>query len=79
MKRKIVISVLWAVAFAAVGFLGEMVIYAILGLAGVASWKPSTVVFIGRGLSFLFFGMPVLGLILGLRGVLPGTRQLRPV
>lgn len=75
MKRGITFSILWAVGFAAVTFLAEMVAYAVLGFAGIASWRPSIVVIIGRSLSFMLFAMPVLGLILGLRGTLPGTKQ----
>jgi uncharacterized membrane protein YtjA (UPF0391 family) len=75
MKRKIIFSLLWAVVFAVITFLSEMLIGAILGFAGIASWKESTVVFIGRTLSFLFFVMPVVGLVLGLVDLLPGTRH----
>lgn len=75
MKRRIIFSVLWAGVFATATFLAEMLIFAILGFAGIASWNQSTVVLIGRCLSLLLFAMPLLGLILGLRGRLPGTRQ----
>ena len=69
------LSILWAAVFAAVTFIAEMLIYALLGFAGIASWKHSTVVLIGRGLSLLLFGMPLVALVLGLRGLLPGTRH----
>lgn len=75
MKRRIIFSLLWAAVFAAVTFIAEMLMYALLGFAGIASWKQSTVVLIGRGLSLLLLVTPLAGLILGLRGLLPGTRQ----
>ena len=75
MRRKIIFSVLWAIAFGAATLLVEMVIYAILGFAGIASWKESTVVLIGVSLSLLFFAMPILGLVFGLCGALPGTKR----
>ena len=78
MKRKIIFSVLWAGAFALAALLMNMVLFAILGFAGIASRKQPTAVLIGRCLSYFSFTMPVIGLILGLRGLLPGTRKQNP-
>ena len=76
--KKILFSILWAGIFAALTFIAEVVTYAVLAAIGFTSWKQSTVVLIGRSLYYLFFAMPLLGLILGLRGVLPGTRSRNP-
>ena len=78
MIKKILFSILWAAVFAAVTFVVEVIIYAALASAGFANWKHSTVVLIGRFLYYLFFAVPLLGLILGLRGVLPGTKSRKP-
>ena len=74
MKKKIAFTALWTITFGMVTFIAGMIGFAVLGFAGMASWKESTVVLIGRSWSFVFFTMPVLGLILSLFGVLPGTR-----
>src|SRR6266496_409456 len=66
MKRKILFTVLWTVIFAVVTLVVGIVGFAILGGAGLASWRESTVVFIGRTWSIVFFLMPVLGLVLSL-------------
>ena len=75
MKKKVFFTVLWTVVFAVVTFIAGMVGFGVLGLAGAASWKESTTVLIGRTWSFVFFAMPVFGLVLSLFGVLPGTRK----
>jgi len=75
MKRRIIFSILWAAAFCAAALLVGMLALGIVGLAGMASLGQTTVVFIGRCWSLFLFGMPVLGVILGLRGLLPGTRR----
>lgn len=51
-----------------------MVTLGILGLAGIERWQQSTVVLIGRTLSYSSIAAPVVGLILGLYGKLPGTK-----
>ena len=77
MKRKILFTVLWTVIFTVVTLVVGMVGFAVLGGAGLASWRESVVVLIGSTWSFVFFLMPVLGLVLSLFGVLPGTCRKR--
>ncbi len=75
MKKRILFTVLWTLAFTIVTFSMGMISFAVLGFAGMDTWKDSTVVLIGRSWAFVFFGAPVLGLLLSVRGVLPGTRK----
>ncbi len=77
MKKKVFFTVLWTAVFAGVTLIAGMVGFGLLGLAGLAAWKGSTVVFIGKTWSLVLFAMPVLGLILSLFGVLPGTHCKR--
>ena len=77
MKRKVLFTVMWTIVFAVITFIAGMVGFAVLSFAGIASWKESTVVLIGRTWSVVFFTIPVLGLVLSLLGVLPGTRNKR--
>ncbi len=74
MIRTLLFGIVWAVIFGLVTLLGAMVSYAILGLAGINSWEPSTVFVIGRCMFFLCLAAPAVGFILGLAGILPGAR-----
>jgi hypothetical protein len=50
----------------------------LLGYAGWSSWglSDSTLLRIGISWSLILWGMPVIGLILGLLGKLPGTKRV---
>ena len=74
--RRTIFIVLLTVVFTVLTFIAGVVGFALLGFSGTASWREATVVFIGRSWSVLFFGMPVLGLVLGSFGKLPGTRRI---
>jgi hypothetical protein len=76
MKRAIFI-ILWSVGFAVLTLVVGMLSFGLLGSAGMASWRESTILVIGRSWSVIFFGMPVLGLVLGLLGKLPGTTRTK--
>ena len=74
MKRATFI-ILWTIAFAVLTLLVGGLVFALLGRAGAESWSQATIVKLGMSWSVIFFGMPVLGLILGLLGKLPGTKR----
>jgi hypothetical protein len=78
MKKKILFTILWIIVFTVVTFIAGKVGFAILvPLIGMASWKESTLVWITGIWLCIFFAMPVLGLVLSVFGVLPGTRYKR--
>jgi hypothetical protein len=74
MKRAVFI-ILWSVGFAGLTLVVGMLSFGLLGIAGMASWRESRILVIGRSWSVILFGMPVLGLILGLLGKLQGTTR----
>ena len=75
--KRISLVILWTIVFAILTLLGGMLCFGLLGFAGIASWKPSIVVLIGRTWSILAVAVPLLGLALGLLGKLPGTRRAK--
>jgi hypothetical protein len=75
--KKSVVTLVWTVTFAAAYGLLSMLMFAILGFFGIVR-EPTT----GRVPSYmwvfgvwawLFWAFPLLGLVLSLRGILPGT------
>jgi len=76
MKRPIFI-ILWTAGFAALALIIGCLGFALLGFVGMATWKEATVVLVGRGWSAIAFGVPVVGLLLGLLGKLPGTGRIK--
>jgi hypothetical protein len=77
MKRKVLFSIVWTLTFTVAALSAGMVAFAILGVAGMASWKEPTVIWIGRVWSLTFFAAPGSALVLSLLGVLPGTSSRR--
>ena len=69
---------LWTVGLTTAMLVVGIIGFALLGFAGVPSWNQSTVVLIGRCWSVAFFGVPVVGFVLGVVGKLPGTRRTKP-
>ena len=77
--KRVIFIVLWTVMFFVITFIAGMVSFGLFSFAGIESWKQSTIVFFGRSWSVMIFGVPVLGLVLGLFGKLPGTKRIRLV
>ena len=75
--KKIMFVILWTVAFAVLGFIAAMIYFCILGNAGMASWSQAACLRAGMSSAVLFYGIPLLGLILGLCGKLPGTKRVQ--
>lgn len=75
--KRILLIVLWPVAFWVVTMIVGMFGFGLLGLAGVESWDASWLLAIGFTWSWIFIGMPILGLVLALLGKLPGTRKVK--
>ena len=73
--RRVIFIILWTVAFAVLTLLAGCVGFALLGHVKMESWSQSAVVRLGMGWSVIFFGVPTVGLILGLLGKLPGTKR----
>ena len=73
--KRVTFIILWTIAFAVLTLLVGGLSFALLGRAGAESWNQDTIVKIGVSWSVIFFGMPVLGLVLGLLGKLPGTKR----
>ena len=71
--KRIAFTLLWAIAFMAGAAIAEFTLFTVLNQLGHGEWGRSTGGLMAAW-SFVFFIMPVLGLILGLRGLLPGTR-----
>ena len=74
MKRLLFI-ILWTVGLIPVAFILFMGLGVLLGLAGAASWKLTTLELIGRMLAFGITGIPLTGMLLGILGILPGTKR----
>jgi hypothetical protein len=73
--KRLVCIVLWTVCFAVMTFSVWMMTWDWLGRSGIATvWTDSTVNLIRGMVSCTYFAMPLLGLILGLFGKLPGTK-----
>jgi hypothetical protein len=76
MKRKTIFTSLWMGGFAAATFLFGLVTLAILAYSRITSL--ASLQYIERTLKLLFFSSPLIALFLGLRGALPGTKQIMP-
>jgi hypothetical protein len=74
MKRTITI-ISWTIAFAVVTWLIGFIAFPLLASGGYVSSSSSTQMAITMIWLVLFFSMPVLGLVLGLLGKLPGTKK----
>lgn len=80
MKKRILLSFVWSLGFATAGLLIWMIIFRGLGFFGVFSddHKPGVRFFYPILVKVYFWSMcasPVIGLVLGIWGVLPGTRR----
>jgi len=83
MRKRILLSLIWAIALPAMCMVASMLMFAILGLAGFAKTSPPrehsagwyafviTTGFWAR----LFWASPVIGFVLAFFGRLPGTRR----
>jgi hypothetical protein len=82
-RKRILLSVLWAILLPAICFVGSMLMFGILGLLGFQKWAPSPehrlgwfvfgpVAFTWAWLSML---SPITGFTLAFFGYLPGTRS----
>jgi uncharacterized membrane protein len=74
MKKKIAFTVLWILVFSVIAFFLSMVMFAILGKSGVSETTPWLGIF-GVVWSWTLLSVPVIALILCIRGALPGTRR----
>ena len=74
MKRAIII-IGWTIAFAVVTSLFLVIAITLLALGGHVPASPSTQWDITIIELVVFFSMPVIGLVLGLLGKLPGTKR----
>jgi len=54
-----------------------MIGFRLLGQIGVAKFSSSILLAVSMCWAIVFYGMPVLGLVLGLRGKLPGTKKIK--
>jgi hypothetical protein len=83
MKKKILLSLIWAIAFQVIYFLASMLMLAALGLAGFDKASPPrehSVGWYAFGITagtwaWLFWASPVIGFALAFFGRLPGTRR----
>lgn len=75
--KRITFIVLWTVVFAVLTLIAGMVGFSVLGHFRMETWNQSTVVRVGESWAIIFFGMPVVGFILGLFDKLPGTKQIK--
>ncbi|HEV2434454.1 MAG TPA: hypothetical protein VG077_00490 [Verrucomicrobiae bacterium] len=74
MKRKIIITILWMVIFAAVTFCIIPITFAVVVFSHIMS--DTSLEYILWPLRLIFVASPWVALLLGLRGSLPGTRPL---
>ena len=80
MKKRILLSLVWSLAFAIIALLIWLIVFRVLGLLGVFqdTHEPKVQSFYPLLVKAYFWTMcaaPVIGLALGIRGVLPGTRR----
>jgi hypothetical protein len=83
MKKRILLSLLWAIALPAIYMIGSMLMFAFLGLAGFGKSSPPQEHSVGWYLfgivggtwAWLFWASPVIGFALAFFGRLPGTRR----
>ena len=75
MKNKIVFTLVWMFAFAAVTFLACGLVALILTHTRIVSLE--SLQYVDWVLKVIFFSSPLMGLFLGVRGALPGTRRAR--
>jgi len=72
--RRLVFLVLWTVFFAICPITASMITWEWLWRSGIATvWTESTVDLIQQICLWTYFAMPLIGIILGLFGKLPGT------
>ena len=71
MKRRIVCTILWMLAFAIATFLFGLTVLAILAHTRIASLPE--LLYLDWTLKLIFFSSPLIALMLGWRGSLPGT------
>lgn len=74
-KKKVGSTILWTTTFSAATLVTGMVGFAVLD--GMRPLKETTILWVASIWMFVCFAMPVLGLILSVFGVLPGTRYKR--
>jgi hypothetical protein len=73
--HRLVFIVLWTVIFAIFPITASMITWDWLWRSGIATvWTQSTVDLIQQISLWTYFATPVIGMILGLFGKLPGTR-----
>ena len=80
MKKRILVSLVWAIGFPVIGLMVWMIVFCVIGLLGIFqdASQPAA-----RHLYALVVGVycssmcasPLIGLALGLWGVLPGTSR----
>ena len=76
--KRVMFIILWPVGFFLMALTMSMGMFAVLGYTkAIDNLAPMTVGKIGAVWALLFWSMPVLGLILGLCGRLPGTHRKR--
>jgi len=72
MKRAMFI-ILWAVIFCVVAFIVGSICLSIL--SRIEGWSFPPPLFVGEIFTMICFGSPLIGLSLGSRGILPGTKK----
>jgi hypothetical protein len=82
MKKRILASLLWAIALPAIYMVGSMLVFAVLGLAGFGKRPPQedsagwyAFGMVAGTWAWLFWASPVIGFALAFFGRLPGTRH----
>ncbi len=83
MKKRILLSVVWAIALPVVYFIASMLMGALLGLLGMGKLQPpekitgwwAVFAIVASASAWLFWLSPVIGFVLAYLRVLPGTRQ----
>ncbi len=75
--KRITFIVLWPIVFWIVAMFFGMVGFRLLGQIGTTAFSSSILLAMSMCWAVVFYGMPVLGLILGLRGKLPGTKKIK--
>jgi len=74
MKQKTIYTLLWMTAFAAGTFLCGLVVLAVLAHTRIVSLP--ALLYLDWTLKVIFFSSPIVALVLGLRGALPGTKRV---
>jgi hypothetical protein len=82
MKKRIMLSVVWAIALPVIYFLASMLMFALLGLLGMGKLQPpekitgwwTVFAVAGSVWAWLCLASPIIGFALAFFGRLPGTR-----